>query len=204
MELAEAEKYNIELLLDDSAPINTRAHQAKLVDRVVDFSASASDLLVETFWQRMGLYQLQNGEIDPRILECLKDKKLDTPYFSIADRPSARAILAEYEFTQIDLSQDSLLLVFNFPRPISKFWWKRQPTTSQTEGICRSVLPAIAWGVFCKPLYQQMTSCVKRAYKDQRPLSLTRINHQADHVPDGYYYLWEVSSTIENCRRRYY
>lgn len=100
----------------------------------------------------------------------------------------------------MELEANSILLIFNLPHPIRKFWWKKDPSMPKTESICQTDLPRILWGNFNRPLYQEMRSITKQATKSQIPLWLSRINSAADHNPEGYYYLWEVS-TPRVCQR---
>jgi len=98
----------------------------------------------------MDNYQKDRGSdaFTPEMAQKMKEKGHDLPRFTIKDGEAAQKFMEEVgEAERWDLNENSVLLVFNLPRPIARFW-HRGATDSWGEQSVEVGEGEVEWGYF--------------------------------------------------------
>ena len=138
----------------------------------------------EEFWKLLNEYQQRNGPISRKILDYIEEKSLDTPTFYIIPSQEATSVVQELGF-DTEIKEGNFLVIFQLPKPLAQFWWKREEATEQSS---------IGWGQIYYSIMEKMVRAYPPLKKRKRPyLSWRRINEVGKHDPQRYFYVWEVS-----------
>ena len=179
----DAAEYHIELDLSDRASLKAK----ETADAAVTFCGELSKRFKESFLELLELYQKERKEIPASILKFLRENKFDLPHFKIVDSKSAKKVLGDLGYYN-QIGKNSLLIVFNLPKPLAHFWWKDRGSIAQNGDKDPAPL-VIEWGDF----YRAIMPLVWNAVDSQRGnLELNRINAPSEHDPKSFYYLWEA------------
>jgi len=176
--------YNIkEYGIDESA---LTPEQLEHLNKVRGFAQNTSRVYRTAMRLVMRGYQQRNPNFSDKTLEKIMERGFDIPEFSIYGSQAAQGFLQEQSELGIEEFSDNLLVNFQLPRPLAKFWYKggdgklSQPVK---EG-------EIEWGHFYRMCMPVIYSGVDRA--QMSGLYLSRVNQFGQHDPKKYYYLWEA------------
>lgn len=113
------------------------------------------------------------------------------PNFTIASKNQARALLKEYRLYG-EINKQSLLLVFQLPKPLAHFWWKGGTDSwgDLAEDVGGTV---IEWGHFYRKLMPVIWEAQGR-HENENGLLFYRLNDFGEHDPTQYYYVWKISA----------
>lgn len=107
-----------------------------LISKTLGFIDKTSRQMGEDFNSRFTEYQmLVRTRPESSILDFLKRKNLNLPQFALFDAIYAREFLDEAGFKNEYIGKDSLLMVFQFPKPIAAFWFKENSRTNKKNRI---------------------------------------------------------------------
>lgn len=122
-----------------------------------------------------------------RILAFLKERKMDLPRFTVCDGHFAVALLRKFGFPNPQLAEHRVLVVFNLPKHLARYWWKGDGQWGkggqETHGT------VMEWGSLYRKLMPIVWGHVDR---DAHGLQFLRQNVRGDHDPQQFYYIWEV------------
>jgi len=165
-----------------------------LLDEIDSFCDQATMEFRLEFEQLLEDYESKYGKISPEIINYLKQKDLTVPVFKIFDDRNFDQELKRMKLSWEKKFADSFLLVFDFPAPVSKFWWKGEGMEYKKykdrynlgEGM-------VNWRYFYINLVRVIWN--KRdswGDKEGEIMKFHRINYEGEHSPLNYYYAWEV------------
>jgi len=182
--------------------IDVRAEKAdrdrrSLVENARRFAVETSKHFQEAFVEVLRAYQTERRKIADVIIQYIKDKKFDMPQFTVADWRHGKKFLHDAGCENFVFRDDTLLMVFNLPKPLSYFWWKGGEDAWGDERV-RVVGPSvIEWGHFYRALMPVIWQQVGFEFAEGT-LDFYRINAPGEHDPEKYYYIWEVGLRKEN------
>jgi|SRR3989344_247041 len=161
------------------------------VKKVRAFCEQATQNFRATFLELLEQYTKEKRVMSPRIMEFLKEKQMDLPHFTIAHGEFAGEILDDFELNY-EIGADSILLVFQLPKPLAQYWWKGGTDSwgnaaEDIEGM------AIEWGHFYRELMPVIWE-MQGLYENEHGLDFQRINKIGEHNPKKFYYVWEMST----------
>jgi hypothetical protein len=157
-----------------------------------NFQAKFQEILVE--------YKKNQKLLSDKIIDFLKEKELDLPKFALHSSMVAEELLdndlgledyngcIDYE---IKNREGKIIIVFNLPKPLAQFWWKGGTESWGSAGADIEA-SGIEWGDFYRELMPTVWE-TQGLYANEKGLNFERINFVADHKPDKYYYIWQVS-----------
>src|SRR3989339_726279 len=148
------------------------------------FCAELHDKFKKEILDLLATYELENKPIPKKILDFLSAKQLDIPSFKITYGPSAKQFLETHGFKN-KADQRKIVLIFQLPKPLAKFWWKNNYKTKKST---------IEWGELYKDIMPSVWEVIND-YELNKGLNFDRINsfYQHDTEPESYHYLWEMS-----------
>ena len=166
------------------------AETKRCLDKIRAFCSELSEEFRQTFLVLLEQYRKERRQISQKIVDYLLEKNFDLPNFTIAYREKAQELLKERGF-DVEINDQSLLLIFQLPKPLSQFWWKGGVDSwgDLSEDMQGAV---IEWGHF----YRELMPVVwekQGYYENESALDFYRINGVGEHDPQKYYYIWEVS-----------
>ncbi|MCD6149992.1 hypothetical protein J7J13_04400 [bacterium] len=166
------------------------AETKRCLDKTRTFCAELSEKFKQTFLTLLEQYRSERHQISQKIVDYLLEKNFDLPYFTIAYGKDARELLEEYDL-DFKTNGQNLLLVFQLPKPLSRFWWKGGADSwgNFSEDVQNAV---IEWGHFYRELMPVVWEEQGR-YENVNGLNFYRVNEIGEHNPKKYYYVWEVS-----------
>lgn len=162
-----------------------------ILDRVRQFTGEVSEAFRQEFLRLLSEYHNSQSDYGVKIVEWLQEKGFDLPDFDLYDAASGDEFLAEHDF-QKKIDPDKMLLVFQLPKPLAKFWWKgeQEECGRKLQGSTR------LWGKFYHDLMPTVHYIWDHAEEDKE-LTIHRLNVAGQHDEDNYYYLWEVGTYRE-------
>ena len=94
--------------------------------RLRTFFTETSRLFKEEFLKLLNDYveARKNKKGRQRILDYLVEKGFTMPSFAIYEAEKAAGVLGDLGLDRPVINSQSLLIVFNLPKPLSHFWWK--------------------------------------------------------------------------------
>ena len=125
----------------------------KLADAARKFAEETSRLFKEEFLKLLNDYveARKNKKGRQRILDYLVEKGFTMPSFAIYEAEKAAGVLGDLGLDRPVINSQSLLIVFNLPKPLSHFWWKGG--VEADDGLAVVVGPDITeWGLFYRQL----------------------------------------------------
>lgn len=150
------------------------------------------------FWQILEEYSgLHPGRISDKIQQFVKDKKFDFPRFHFYLNDQRFGALEKVGFGNYQLKDQSIVMIFEYPKPAS-WWWKKRANWYQNlvNEQDRYKVPqiegqSIEWGEF----YEQARDVFWDFFDIPRGVNKwPRINDIGDHQPLEYYYIFEFYS----------
>lgn len=164
------------------------------LDKTRKFCSELSEEFKQTFLSLLEQYQNERRQIPQKIVDYLLEKNFDLPNFIIAHGEKVQELLEEYGL-YIETNDQTLLLVFQLPKPLSQFWWKGGADSWGTlsEDVQNTV---IEWGHF----YRELMSVVwqeQGRHENENGLGFQRVNKVGEHDPKKYYYVWKMSEWEE-------
>lgn len=164
--------------------------QTYLVPKLECFIAKAEKEIAASFENLIENYEKVIGEMPKEILEYLKEKNLMFPKFSLLVGNRAQKFLDSVDYN-VDV-EGKILMIFNLPKPLAKFWWKGDVEGS-TAGVNSEVDGAgIEWGYFYHNIMPTVWENVG-FLECESDVYIERLNGIGDHDPDSFYYIWMVS-----------
>lgn len=160
------------------------------LDKTKIFCNELAEEFKQKFLSLLDQYGNERRQISPKIVEYLLEKKFDIPNFNIAYGSRAKELLEEYGFSD-EINDQSLLLVFQLPKPLAQYWWKggTESWGSMAEDVEGA---AIEWGHFYRELMPIIWEAQGR-HENESGLAFNRINNVGEHNPKKYYYIWKIS-----------
>lgn len=166
------------------------AEQEYLISKLGSFIEKAEQEIASSFENLVASYESAVGGIPKNILAYLREKNLMFPKFSLLVGNKAKNFLDSVTH-EVDLD-GKVLMVFNLPKPLAKFWWKGDVAGS-SAGVNKEVGEAgIEWGYFYHNIMPSVWENVG-FLECESDICLERINGIGEHDPDSYYYIWAVS-----------
>lgn len=180
--------YNIaEFGIDES---KLTPEQLETLEKIRKFAKNTSKTYRSVMRVLMNTYQQNNPNFTDRIIRQMKERGYDLPSFSIYGRDATSEFLNKQDGLSIDsLKEDSFLVNFNLPKPISRFWY-RGGSGSKSVPVPQE---AIEWGDFYRRSVPVIWNATDQALYDDK-LYFDRLNRNGQHDPKKYYYLWEASN----------
>lgn len=138
----------------------------------------------------------------PNIRQKMIEHGHDFPIFNLMKPDDANAFLVENEIIPrpYHIEEDSLLLVFNLPSPIARFWYKGnyvEPTGGKSNSPKKiKSSDEIQWGYFYRNSIRVIREAVK-SEEEKGDLNFFRLNETRHHLPNCYY-AWEVFARTKN------
>ncbi len=179
--------FNIKELIDKDESI---VEFQECLSKTRSFCDEVSKDFKQQFLCLLDQYRKERRQIPQKIIDYLSEKDFIFPNFIIAVREQAQKLLEEYGF-QEEINNQDLLLVFQLPKPLAKFWWKGGADSWGGESIDIEDR-AIEWGHFYRELLPIIWETQGR-YEDEKGLDFYRINEIGEHDPEKYYYIWKMS-----------
>jgi len=121
----------------------------------------------------------------------MKEKGYDLPRFIIKDGEAAQQFIEEMgESKWWEPRDNAVLLVYNLPALLSRFW-NRGATNPESPQPIKVGDGEVEWGHF----YREVTPVIWENVgfeESEGGLTFDRINGAGQHDPLKYYYVWEV------------
>jgi len=154
-----------------------------------EFVVDVSKVFQEESRRLLAEYYNSDSPFGQKIIEFIKDKGFDVPKFSVFDQEQARDFLKNLGYEVHEFEDDNLLLTFQLPKPLAKFWWKGNDLreAKKTAGSTR------LWGNFYFKLMPIVHQRWDQMHYDEQ-LFFYRVNMAGIHDEQEYYYLWEISN----------
>lgn len=165
-------KHLIDLTKQSAREISLR-YQERMQDLIRDYNHTKESTL-----------------LTPVIAHKMIERGYDLPQLSIYQGESAIRFLKEAgQGSAISTLGEGVLLVYDLPRPISRFWYIGGQD-SWGNGSKRTKPDEIEWGHF----YREITNTIWEAVgvEEFDELVFNRLNEIAEHKSGVYYYLWAV------------
>ncbi|TSC55943.1 MAG: Uncharacterized protein G01um101418_514 [Parcubacteria group bacterium Gr01-1014_18] len=150
--------------------------QRNILERAKEFCHRLSRKFENEFGEILINYSKERKEISIQMKKFLLNKKFDLPQFTISN-PYA--------------NDNSLLLNFQLPRPLSFFWWKGGANSWGDHAVDMQD-QVVEWGHFYRELMPIVWE-TQGYYEQEKGLSFDRVNAVGEHDPAKYYYLWKIS-----------
>ncbi len=162
----------------------------KCLKKTRTFCKELSQDFKQTFLSLIDQYRQERRQISQKIVDYLLEKNIVLPNFTIASKKQAKALLKEYELGG-EINEESLLLIFQLPKPLAQFWWKGGADSwgELAEDINDT---AIEWDHFYRELMPVVWETQGR-HENENSLNFNRLNGFSQHDPKKYYYIWELS-----------
>lgn len=198
----EDDSLQIERPNSENIPIEIKVNKEKLDEEKLDLLQDTSETLqnLGNKFQSVLLNQMQDYADNPKyafsqeMMERMIEKGYDLPQLKILSDEFAQRFLDETDInTGHPVGDDSLLVIFNLPKPMGRFWYKGGEDywgdDKEKEEIDRS--KNVAWGDF----YRKSAPVIWNIDNDmdEKDIKVNRLNLAGQHDPKKYYYIWEVS-----------
>ncbi len=178
-------------------PVETDPDVSASIKHLIDLTKqSAREISLSFQAHILELFKNYNSDkgskaFTPEIANKMIKRGYDLPQFSIKQGESARAFLESTGNLSgtSSLLKDSVLLIFNLPRPIARFWYKGGQD-SWGEGAQKVDPNNIEWGHFYREIMDTVWEGV--GVEEFKGLAFQRINDLSDHKLQKYYYIWAV------------
>ncbi len=168
--------------------------QKACLEKIHKFIATTTELFKTNFWSIINDYRAGGGELSPRIADFLKRQAFDLPKFTVADPNHAKELSASRGIEPLpDSHSGDFLLIFQFPKPLAKLWWKGGAEFGDDKAV-KINKAAIEWGNFYRKLLPTIWKSRDR-WHNNKQLSLQRMNDYFQHDEENYYYVWAVNNT---------
>lgn len=111
-----------------------------LLATTLGFAGKVSRLMGQRFVSDFSRYQteIRKRPLSP-ILDHLLDKQMHLPQFLVLDKEAAKVFLNEAGFKNKGIDKGHLLFVFQFPKPLAKFWKKEMLSPNPEDEIIHLV-----------------------------------------------------------------
>lgn len=155
------------------------------------FAKRASQRFSRRFLSLAHAYTRQVGDTGHSVFKVIHKYRFDLPTFDVyfnVGREVAMAKLIPERPTY--LWPHTALLVWNFPKPVSQYWWKRGKRFAYKDRRPINGM-ALEWGYFYHVLRNFMWIEISKE-EGNGELRFERVNRKGEHVPQHYYYLWQV------------
>ena len=175
-----------ELVSEDELTVEMK----RCLEKIRVFCDELTKDFKQTFLSLLDQYRNDRRQISQQIVDYLLEKNFVLPYFTIASREQAEALLKEYGLGG-KFNKQNLLLVFQLPKPLARFWWKGGADSwgKSAEDIKDT---AIEWGHFYRELMYVVWE-TQGFHENESGLRFQRVNSVGEHDPKKYYYIWEMS-----------
>lgn len=129
-------------------------------------------------------------KISQKMIDHLLEKKFDLPKFTISYGKEANELLYDFGLN-METDNQFLLLTFQLPKPLAKFWWKggNDSWGDSAEDVENRV---IEWGHFYRELMHEVWN-MQGYYENEKGLDFRRLNDIGEHDPKKFYYVWKIS-----------
>ena len=168
----------------------------RLIEEVATFAQRTSVELQDEMHRLMSNYEANTGSdaFTPEMERKMKERGYDLPRFTVIDGEAAQRFIEEISESEWwKLQDDAVLLIYNPPPLLSRFWHRSKagPEDEQPVEINEG---EVEWGYF----YRGITPIVQEGVKLETAkgnLTFDRINRMGRHDPLTYYYAWEVNES---------
>ncbi len=183
-ETVKAAETNIEL---PDCELNER--QQVIIDTLMPLLAETSKSYQEAIWEL-----LKTQPINGKIADHIRKHGFDLPEFSFHGESDALPFLEATQYKRDDvwireLSKSELLLRFQLPKPLARFWQKGgKEAWNQLVNLGSKITE---WGV----LYQETLPIIWKLVgkiECETNFQIERLNALGHHDPKSFYYLWRV------------
>ena len=158
------------------------------------FMGSITLKFKERFSELIREYSEKKRAVSAEMLGYLSSHKLDVPSFGVYDRASAPAFLRDAKLSPVEIGSESLLVVFNLPKPLAYFWWKGGTDSWGFSGEDIGST-AVEWGHFYRELMPVVWEEVGFAECEGK-IEIERINDAGIHDPGKFYYVWKLAHFV--------
>lgn len=132
-----------------------------------------------------------------KVVEKTRGTDLLKPRFDVYGKNESRKFLDDIGYPYVQVEDESVLVVFNLPKPLAQFWWKGVGEWGALDvDIDES---AVEWGTMYRELMPVVWDNLDK-YQYGRSLVFYRVNDVTDHEPGDYYYIWEVQLATEKSK----
>lgn len=176
--------------LFDLDPDLMNPEQKKCLDRTREFCNELSKNFSADFLSVIEEYQNEGRPISQKIIDYLLEKKFDLPEFTILQGQSARELLIGFDLDS-EVEDKELLLVFQLPKPLARFWWKGGANLEGNESRGKED-KVIEWGHFYRELMGGVWH-LQGYYENEKGLDFCRVNDYGEHDPKKFYYVWKMN-----------
>ncbi len=162
----------------------------KILNRLRNFCKSISDDFKSEFLKLLEGYGDKNKVLSKSIVEFIKNKDMVSPSFTITHGVQAEVLLEEFGLSP-EINENELLLVFQLPKQLAKFWNKGG--VDDWGNLAKNVGGTVVeWGYFYRKL-MPIIWMSQGQYENEAGLNFSRVNEIAQHDPGKYYYVWRIS-----------
>jgi len=183
----------VEVEVDESS---LSLEKQRLLEKVITFAQITSLEFQDKMHRLMSNYEASTGSsaFTPEMEQKMKERGYDLPRFTIKNGKAAQQFIEEIgESRWWEPRDDTVLLVYDLPPPLSRFW-NRGTTNSEDEQLVEVGEGEVEWGYF----YREVTPVIWGNVgfeANEGDLTFDRINGTGQHGPLKYYYVWEVSES---------
>jgi len=139
--------------------------------------------------------QVDEGQMSETEREKFIAKGYDLPVFKLLAGKPARELVDSLKMEkEWKLAPDSLIMVFDFPKPVSRFW---KLGKAYGEAAIPVQEDQIRWGELYDGTVDVIRGTVEDEHWEDDGLFFDRLNADCAHKSRDYYYVWEVSHDMQ-------
>ncbi|OQB05960.1 MAG: hypothetical protein BWY19_00627 [bacterium ADurb.Bin212] len=170
--------------------IGYEADKAELCQKTLEFVEKLSAKFGEYFMSIIGKYA-STEERRVKIIKYLKNNNFEMPRFIvIGNQTLASNKLKELDLPTIRRFENSINMIMLMPKPLEKFYYKRNEAEPANDYN-------IPWGDILSELSSYSWHHIENA-AEEHGISIYRINTPGQHVPNNFYYAFEVAENNAN------
>jgi hypothetical protein len=133
------------------------------------------------------------SHISERMKDFMREKNLLYPSFRILGEDEAKQFLEKNGYRAEKIFSDQLLLVFNLPKPLARYWWKG--TLSDNFENAQTKETVAEWGKLYERTIYIAWEMEQDAINAGLSLHFSRVNGYGIHDVSEFYYIWKVQAT---------
>jgi uncharacterized protein (UPF0335 family) len=142
---------------------------------------------IKSWKERIERLLKEEDRISDRIDEYLREKGLLLPRFDVYIGQQALDVQRKYHLlNDAELEEEPMIIVFNLPKPLFRFWWKGGAGTwGERSQDTRQMV--IEWGRIYRDVIRTVWDMT-----DYGDTCFERLNPEGVHEEGEYYYLWRL------------
>jgi len=179
-------------LLDVEGSESLLTNERSLINKLCYFSEKFSRSFSDRLREIIDDYRKNDGVMSERIRNFFEEKDLFEPSLRVLIGEKAGEFLNKNNLKADFVIGKDVILVFQLPKPLAKFWWKGDIGGSMA-GVNREIKGVgVEWGKFYHDIMPLVWEFVGEM-QCESDVYIERINNLGQHHPDEYYYVWKIS-----------